>query len=84
MTDSSKDTPRDVRLTDLDVGDRATVVRLDEKLEMRLLGFGLFPTVAIEVRQTFPACIICCEDTEIALEKDVARRIIVRKVEREM
>jgi len=81
MSPSPQEIPANIRLTDLNVGERALVVQVDEKLEMRLLGFGLFPGVGIEVRQTFPACIICCEDTEVALEKDVASRIIVRKVE---
>jgi len=71
--------PGTVRLTDLAVGERAVVVQMDEKLEMRVLGFGLFPGVPVELRQRFPACIIRCEDTEIALEKDVASRITVRK-----
>ncbi len=81
MAGPSSDLPQNLRLTDLAVGDRAVVVQLDEKLEMRLLGFGLFPGVPVEVRQKFPACIIRCEDTEIALEKDVASRILVRRAD---
>ena len=80
MSGRPKDIPANVRLTDLNVGDSALVVQVDEKLELRLLGFGLFPGVGIEVRQKFPAFIICCEATEVALERNVASRIIVRKV----
>ncbi len=45
----------------------------------KLLSFGLTPGVAIKVHQKSPSYVISCEQTELALEEDVARDIYVWK-----
>lgn len=44
----------------------------------RLMSLGLVPGLPIKVHQTFPATVITVEETQIALERDVARSIYVR------
>ena len=43
----------------------------------KLISFGLTPGVSIKIHQKSPSFVISCEQTELALEKDVARDIYV-------
>ena len=43
----------------------------------KLVSFGLTPGAALKVHQKSPAYVICCGQTELALEEDVAREIYV-------
>jgi DtxR family Mn-dependent transcriptional regulator len=44
----------------------------------RLLGLGVTPGARITVLQTFPGIVFLCDQTELAIERGVARSIIVR------
>jgi DtxR family Mn-dependent transcriptional regulator len=43
----------------------------------KLISFGLTPGVTLKVHQKSPSYVISCEQTELALEEDVAREIYV-------
>jgi Fe2+ transport system protein FeoA len=43
----------------------------------KLLSFGLSAGVPINLQQRFPSFVIQCEETQIALEEDIARDIFV-------
>ena len=43
----------------------------------KLLSFGLSSGVPIKLQQRFPSFVIQCEETQIALEEDIARDIFV-------
>ena len=43
----------------------------------KLLSFGLSAGVPIKLQQRFPSFVIQCEETQIALEEDIARDIFV-------
>ncbi|MFC1588479.1 metal-dependent transcriptional regulator [Planctomycetota bacterium] len=45
----------------------------------KLISFGLTPGVMLKVHQKYPSYVITCEQTELALEEDVARDIFVWK-----
>ncbi len=46
----------------------------------KLTSFGLTPGVSLKVHQKFPSFVISCEQTELALEEDVASDIYVWRV----
>jgi Fe2+ transport system protein FeoA len=69
-----------VRLSTLASGQRALVVRVlphDPACAQRLLAFGITPGASLTVLQTFPGMIFQCDETEFAIEPDVARSIVV-------
>ncbi len=69
-----------VPLVRLEVGGTARVAYLSTPSHSRLhklISFGLTPGVALKVHQKSPAYVISCEQTELALEEDVARDIYV-------
>ncbi len=43
----------------------------------KLLSFGLSTGVPIQLKQRFPSFVLQCEETQIALEEDIARDIFV-------
>lgn len=43
----------------------------------KLLSFGLSSGVPIQLKQRFPSFVLQCEETQIALEEDIARDIFV-------
>lgn len=43
----------------------------------KLLSFGLSAGVPVQVKQRFPSFVIQCEETQIALEEEIARDIFV-------
>jgi DtxR family Mn-dependent transcriptional regulator len=43
----------------------------------RLLALGVTPGARIEVLQTFPGIVFLCDQTELAVERDVAASIFV-------
>ena len=43
----------------------------------RLLALGVTPGARIKVLQTFPGVVFLCDQTELAVERDVARTILV-------
>lgn len=72
-----------LRLSVLTSGQRARVVRVlahDDASVQRLTAFGITPGTAVTVLQTFPGLIFQCDETEFAIEPDVARSIIVEVI----
>ncbi len=66
-----------VPLSSLQAADEATIVEIEGPDSNRLAGFGLYPGMTVTVRQTFPSFVIKVEETEVALEAGVARKIQV-------
>jgi Fe2+ transport system protein FeoA len=72
-----------LRLSALAAGQRARVVRVlghDHGCTHRLAAFGVTPGVSLLVLQTFPGMIFQCDETEFAIEPDVARSIVVEVI----
>jgi len=72
-----------VRLSALAANQRARVVRVlrdDVARADRLSALGITPGAEITVLQTFPGVIFQCDETEVAVEPDVAHAIIVERV----
>ena len=44
----------------------------------RLLSLGVTPGAAVRVLQTFPGVVFLCDQTELAVERTVARSVFVR------
>jgi len=70
-----------VLLTTLSSPDRAEIVRIEGGDASQLSGFGFYPGAIIQIHQKFPSYIIRTDQTELALETDVASRIWVKKIE---
>ena len=70
-------TQKPVPLTQLPKGCRATVVQIDGSVADYLSGFGLYPGVELKVHQRFPSFVIKADETELAIESDVAMQILV-------
>lgn len=71
-----------VNLTELRPGEGGTVAYIkpkDHERLHRLTAFGIVPGVPIELHQKYPAYCIKFEETELALDKDVAEDIYVRR-----
>ena len=72
-----------VRLSALAANQRARVVRVlhdDAARAERLLALGVTPGAELTVLQTFPGVIFRCDETELAVEPDVAQSILVEPV----
>ncbi|MDC0358053.1 metal-dependent transcriptional regulator [Oligoflexia bacterium] len=69
-----------VPLDRLDAGQEAKVAYLRTSNHSRLhklVSFGLSPGVRLKVHQTAPSFVISCEQTDLALDEDVASNIYV-------
>ena len=69
-----------LRLSALVSGQHARVVRVlshNAATAERLAAFGVTPGARLTVLQTFPGMIFQCDETEFAIEPDVARSIVV-------
>jgi Fe2+ transport system protein FeoA len=69
-----------VQLSALVSGQRARVVRVvaaDPRCARCLAAFGVNPGTSLTVLQTFPGMIFRCDETEFAIEREVARSILV-------
>ena len=67
-------------LSALAPGTRGRVVRVIRDLtgrQDRLAALGVTPGAAIRVLQTFPGIVFECDQTELAVERTVARAILV-------
>jgi Fe2+ transport system protein FeoA len=72
-----------VRLSTLSASQRARIVRVlhdDVARADRLNALGITPGALITVLQTFPGVIFQCDETEVAVEPEVAHSIIVECV----
>jgi Fe2+ transport system protein FeoA len=72
-----------VRLSTLVANQRARVVRVlhdDVVRAERLSALGVTPGATLTVLQTFPGVIFQCDETEVAIEPDVARSVVVEPI----
>jgi Fe2+ transport system protein FeoA len=72
-----------VRLSTLSANQRARIVRVlhDGTTRADRLGaLGVTPGAIVTVLQTFPGVIFRCDETEVAVEPEVAHSIIVERV----
>ncbi len=70
----------------LDIGESARVAYFSATEHSRLLklsALGISPGVTIKLIQKWPACVVQCEETEIAFEPDIARDIHVWQTPKE-
>ena len=64
----------------LNIGESARVAYFSTREHSRLLklsALGISPGVTLKLIQKWPACVVQCEETEIAFEPDVAKNIYV-------
>ena len=68
-------------LSKLRRGDRAVVAALpgEQKYLGKLLAFGILPGTAVRVLQTFPAYVLTVGYTEVALDQELAARIMIKR-----
>ena len=69
-------------LVSLPEGARGVVVDVLAQSDLRadrLMALGVTPGARIEVLQTFPGIVFLCDQTELAVERDVAAAILVRE-----
>lgn len=67
-------------LSQLPAGSRARVVKIVRDLTgraERLAALGVTPGASVRVLQTFPGIVFECDQTELAVERSVARSILV-------
>jgi DtxR family Mn-dependent transcriptional regulator len=79
---SSVDAPI-VNLCDLSPGEAGRIVYIRPKNHARLhrlTAFGIVPGVTVKLHQTYPAFCIKFEETELAIERDVAEDIFVSRI----
>jgi Fe2+ transport system protein FeoA len=71
----------EVPLTKLRRGDKATVVGLpaDDRHLRKLVAFGVLPGTDILLLQTFPGYVLSVGNTVLAVDKEIAGSILVRK-----
>jgi DtxR family Mn-dependent transcriptional regulator len=71
-------------LSELSVGATGTIVDVrptnGDRVD-RLLALGVTPGAPIVVLQTFPGVVFQCDQTELAIERDIARVILVKLAE---
>lgn len=66
-----------IPLTRLSVSQEATIAEINGPDSELLAGYGLYPGITIRLRQRFPSLVIKAEETELAVEPDVAEQILV-------
>lgn len=68
-------------LADLPQGARGVIVEVRAShagRADRLLSLGVTPGAGVSVLQTFPGVVFLCDQTELAVERNVARSVMVR------
>ena len=68
-----------VPLTELAASEEGLIVEVEGPEAHQLSGYGLYPGITVRVHQTFPSFVIKAEETEVALETQVARLIRVMR-----
>jgi Fe2+ transport system protein FeoA len=79
---SVSDFERGRRLTSLEVGEQAVVVRVlrdNQARAERLRALGVTPGAHVRLLQRFPGFVFECDQTELAVEPSVARAILVEE-----
>ncbi len=72
------------RLSSLRAGARGVVARVlqdDPARVDRLTALGVTPGAEVRVLQTFPGVVFMCDQTELAIEPEVARAIVIDLVD---
>jgi DtxR family Mn-dependent transcriptional regulator len=72
-----------VNLCDLSPGEQGRIVYIRPKNHARLhrlTAFGIVPGVTVKLHQTYPAFCLKFEETELAIDPDVAEDIFVSKI----
>ena len=67
-----------ISVDQLEAGQTASVLSLSGDRN-RLAVFGLVPGTEITLLQRRPACVVQVGETELALDREIARRILVRR-----
>lgn len=70
------------RLSELKIGEQAMVVsftELSEKHVRKLLALGVIPGCTITVLQLSPTFVISYEQTQLALDREIASFILIQK-----
>jgi DtxR family Mn-dependent transcriptional regulator len=73
-----------VNLCDLNPGEQGRIAYIrpkDHTRLHRLTAFGIVPGVTVKLHQTYPAFCIKFEETELAIDPDVAEDIFVSKID---
>ncbi|HWR58304.1 MAG TPA: metal-dependent transcriptional regulator, partial [Thermodesulfovibrionales bacterium] len=76
-------TPVVTRLSDFEVGSRGRIVFIipSEASRLgRLSSIGIAPGSTIKLIQKMPSCVIKVDETTIAIDPDIAKEILVKKV----
>ena len=76
-------TPVVTRLSDFEVGSRGRIVFIipSEAARLgRLSSVGIAPGSTIRLLQKMPSCVIKIDETTIALDPDIAKEILVKKI----
>ena len=69
-----------VPLTQLSTGEEGRVAYLSSDSQSRLhklMAFGISPGMTVKLHQHYPAIVLQCEHTQIAMEEEIARDILV-------
>lgn len=69
------------RLSKLSRKESARVVRLQKENSGLVTSFGIYPGVVIEMIQTRPSFVIRCDDTEVAMDRELADGIWVEPLD---
>lgn len=72
-----------VPLSTLSAGDAGRVVYVltrEHPQLHKLMSFGIVPGATVSVHQTFPSVVLQVEETQVALENDIAKEIYVKKI----
>ena len=73
-------------LTELDTGDEAVIAYLhsDEQDDLRkLMAMGALPGVRVTVKQRFPSYLLQMEQSQFAVDKELAGQVYVRRIDEE-
>jgi len=71
-----------ISIVKLRMGKKVRVVRLlpvDESQLRKLTAFGILPGAEIEILQTFPTYVLRIGYTQVALDYEIAKNIIIMK-----
>ena len=81
MADAARNEAMMISLAELGSGQSAEVVDIrseDGSRLLKLAGFGLVPGSRIRLQQRFPAYIVWIGETQVSLDGEVAREIVLR------
>lgn len=71
-----------MKLTQLKAGDTGLITAIEALSgadQRKLIAFGVMPGALLQVLQTVPVYVVRIENTELALDCEMARTIVVRR-----